>query len=340
MKQSNPVLIVGGGIAGMEAAKQLKALGLTPVIVEKNSALGGHVAQWNCLFPDLTPARKVLSSYENDLKDVEVLLETEIASINRLQKGYSVVLSNGRALPCKAVIFATGFKLFEAEKKEEYGYGIYDHVITNKDLEAWFNTGSDERVPEKPSAIGFVHCVGSRDVKAGNTQCSKVCCITAIKQAIELKEKFPNAEIYCFYMDLRLFGKKYEDFYINAQRDYGIHFIRGRVSEVSETIDGQVLVKAEDTLVGKPVKVRLDLLVLMAGIVCNRENQTLLKAVQLPVDDDGFFRSRDNIASITQSDRDGIFFAGTCTGPKTIPETIAEARSAALNVYNYLKGGQ
>ena len=324
----------------MEAAKQLKALGLTPVIVEKSSALGGHVAQWNCLFPDLTPARKVLASYENDLKDVEVLLETEIASINRLQKGYSIVLSNGRAMPCKAVIFATGFKLFEAEKKEEYGYGVYDRVITNKDLEAWFNTGSDERVPEKPSAIGFVHCVGSRDVKAGNTQCSKVCCITAIKQAIELKEKFPNAEIYCFYMDLRLFGKKYEDFYINAQRDYGIHFIRGRVSEVSETIDGQVLVKAEDTLVGKPVKVRLDLLVLMAGIVCNRENQALLKAVQLPVDDDGFFRSRDNIASITQSDRDGIFFAGTCTGPKTIPETIAEAGSAALNVYNYLKGGK
>ena len=337
---NNPVLIVGGGIAGMEAARQLKALGLIPVIVEKTSALGGHVAQWNNLFPDVVPASKLLAPYKEELKDVEVFLETEIASINRLQKGYSVVLSNGRAMPCKAVIFATGFKLFEAEKKEEYGYGVYDRVITNKDLEAWFNTGSDERVPEKPSAIGFVHCVGSRDVKAGNTQCSKVCCITAIKQAIELKEKFPNAEIYCFYMDLRLFGKKYEDFYINAQRDYGIHFIRGRVSEVSETIDGQVLVKAEDTLVGKPVKVRLDLLVLMAGIVCNRENQTLLKAVQLPVDDDGFFRSRDNIASITQSDRDGIFFAGTCTGPKTIPETIAEARSAALNVYNYLKGGK
>lgn len=324
----------------MEAARQLKGLGLKPVIVEKTSALGGHVAQWNNLFPDVVPASKVLAPYKEELKDVEVFLETEIASINRLQKGYSVVLSNGRAMPCKAVIFATGFKLFEAEKKEEYGYGVYDRVITNKDLEAWFNTGSDERVPEKPSAIGFVHCVGSRDVKAGNTQCSKVCCITAIKQAIELKEKFPNAEIYCFYMDLRLFGKKYEDFYINAQRDYGIHFIRGRVSEVSETIDGQVLVKAEDTLVGKPVKVRLDLLVLMAGIVCNRENQALLKAVQLPVDDDGFFRSRDNIASITQSDRDGIFFAGTCTGPKTIPETIAEARSAALNVYNYLKGGK
>ena len=321
----------------MEAAKQLKALGLNPVIVEKSSALGGHVAQWHKLFPDMTSASKILAAYEEALKDVEVLLETEISSINRLQKGYSVVLSNGRALPCKAVVFATGFKLFEAEKKEEYGYGIYDRVITNRDLEAWFNTHSDDRVPEKPSAIGFVHCVGSRDIKAGNTQCSKVCCITAIKQAIELKEEFPDAEIYCFYMDLRLFGKKYEDFYINAQRDYGIHFIRGRVSEVCETIDGRVQVKAEDTLVGKPVKVKLDLLVLMAGIVCNKENQTLAHSLQMPVDDDGFFRSKDNILSISEADRDGIFYAGTCTGPKTVPETVAEARSAALNVYNYLK---
>lgn len=322
----------------MEAARQLKALGLKPIIVEKSSALGGHVAGWHKLFPDMTSARKILDAYEEPLKDVEVLLETEIASINRLQKGYSVILSNGLALPCRAVVLATGFKLFEAERKEEYGYGIYDRVITNRDLEAWFNTHSDARIPEKPSAIGFVHCVGSRDVKAGNTQCSKVCCITAIKQAIELKEEFPDAEIYCFYMDLRLFGKKYEDFYINAQRDYGIHFIRGRVSEVCETIDGKVQVKAEDTLVGKPVKVKLDLLVLMAGIVCNKENQALAHSLQMPVDDDGFFRSKDNILSITEADRDGIFYVGTCTGPKTVPETVAEARSAALNVYNYLKG--
>ena len=335
---NNKILIVGGGIAGMETARQLKALGLNPVIVEKSSSLGGHVAQWHYLFPDMTPARKVLEPYEEALKDVETLLETEISSINRLQKDYSVVLSNGRTLNCSAVVFATGFKLFEAERKEEYGYGIYDHVITNRDLEAWFNTHSDERVPAKPSAIGFVHCVGSRDLKAGNTQCSKVCCITAIKQAIELKEQFPNAEIYCFYMDLRLFGKKYEDFYINAQRDFGIHFIRGRVSEVCETIDGRVQVKAEDTLVGKPVKVKLDLLVLMSGIVCNKENQNLAHAVQMPVDDDGFFRSKDNIISITEADRAGLFYAGTCTGPKTVPETVAEARSAALNVYNYLKG--
>ncbi|MCR5002789.1 MAG: FAD-dependent oxidoreductase, partial [Bacteroidales bacterium] len=297
----------------------------------------GHVAEWNRLFPDMTPASKVIEPYEKALEGVEIQLGTEIASINRLQKGWSVTLSNGHSYSSKAVIFATGFKLFEAEKKEEYGYGIYDHVITNRDLENWFNTHIDERVPDKPRAVGFIHCVGSRDIKAGNTQCSKVCCITAIKQAIEMKEENPDAEVYCFYMDLRLFGKKYEDFYIKAQRDYGIHFVRGRVSEVSETIDGRVQVKAEDTLLGKPIKVKLDLLVLMAGIVCNKENHAIAQAVEMPLDDDGFFRSRDNITSIVEADRAGIFYAGTATGPKTVPETIAEARSAALSVYNYIK---
>lgn len=337
LSMKETVLVVGGGIAGMETAVQLKSLGLSPVIVEKKGSLGGHVAQWNRLFPDMTPANKVLEPYEMALKEVDIYTDTEIASINYLQKGYTVVLSNGKNLRCKAVVLATGFKLFEAEKKEEYGYGIYDRVITNRDLENWFNTRSDERVPAKPAAIGFVHCVGSRDVKAGNSQCSKVCCITAIKQAIEMKEIFPDAEIYCFYMDLRLFGKKYEDFYINAQRDYGIHFIRGRVSEVAETIDGRVQVKAEDTLSGKPVKVKLDLLVLMSGIICHRGNHDLARSVSLPVDEDGFFRSLDNIAGVTRTDRKGLFLAGTCTGPKTIPETLAEARSAALNVYEYLK---
>lgn len=337
LSMKETVLVVGGGIAGMETAVQLKALGLSPVIVEKKGSLGGHVAQWNRLFPDMTLASKVLEPYEMALKEVDIYTDTEIASINYLQKGYTVVLSNGKNLRCKAVVLATGFKLFEAEKKEEYGYGIYDRVITNRDLENWFNTRSDERVPAKPAAIGFVHCVGSRDVKAGNSQCSKVCCITAIKQAIEMKEIFPDAEIYCFYMDLRLFGKKYEDFYINAQRDYGIHFIRGRVSEVAETIDGRVQVKAEDTLSGKPVKVKLDLLVLMSGIICHRGNHDLARSVSLPVDEDGFFRSLDNIAGVTRTDRKGLFLAGTCTGPKTIPETLAEARSAALQVYQYLK---
>lgn len=321
----------------MEATRQLLKLGYKPIVVEKADHLGGHVADWHKLFPDMTPAQEVVKGLEAEIKEANIFLETEVSFINKLTSGYNVMLSNGVNVICKAILMATGFDLFDAHRKEEYGYGIYDQVMTNKDLEHWFNTGDDKRINGKEiKKIGFVHCVGSRDVKAGNPQCSKVCCITAIKQAMEMKEKFPDAEIYCFYMDLRLFGKKYENFYIKAQMDSGVHFIRGRVSEVGENIDGQVVVKFEDTLSGKPAKVTLDLLVLMAGIVCNKEVSKLASMIPVQTDDDGFLKSKDNVLSIIESDSRGIFFAGAATGAKTVPESVAEARAAALSIHNYL----
>lgn len=329
------VVIIGGGIAGLEAATQLLKLGHSPIIVEKSERLGGHVADWNRLFPDLTPAKDIVKELIASSKDANIFLKTEISFINRLKDSYNVMLSNGISISTRYILYTTGFKLFDAQKKEEYGYGIYNQVITNADLEQWFNTGKDKRISGKEiSKIGFVHCVGSRDEKARNSQCSKVCCITAIKQAIEMKEKFPDAEIYCFYMDLRLFGKKFEDFYIKAQRDYGIHFIRGRVSEVTENIDGRVIVKAEDTLAGKPLKVTLDLLVLMSGMICNPESTKAASMLSLPIDSDGFLQSSDNVFHITSSPRKGVYYAGACTGPKTVPETLAEARSAVLEIHS------
>ena len=335
------IVIVGGGIAGMEAARQLLQLGYKPILVEKSDHLGGHVADWHRLFPDMKPASDVVSDLEQSIRDANIFLETEVSFINKMRMGYNVMFSNGVNVICKAILLATGFELFEASKKEEYGYGIYDQVMTNADLERWFNTGEDRRITGKDiRKVGFVHCVGSRDVKAGNPQCSKVCCITAIKQAMEMKERFPDADIYCFYMDLRLFGKKYEDFYIKAQMESGVHFIRGRVSEVSENINGQVVVKAEDTLSCKPAKISLDLLVLMSGIVCNRQAVKTASMVQVQNDSDGFLKSRDNILSIIETDSKGVFLAGTATGPKTVPETVAEARAAALAIHNYLVSQQ
>lgn len=333
------VVIIGGGIAGLEAASQLLKLGYSPIIVEKSDRLGGHVARWNRLFPDMTPAQDLVSELISSSKDANIFLNTEISFINRLKDSYNIMLSNGISIISKYILYTTGFRLFEAQKKEEYGYGIYNQVITNADLESWFNTKKDDRINGKPiSSIGFVHCVGSRDEKARNSQCSKVCCITAIKQAIEMKEKYPEAEIYCFYMDLRLFGKKFEDFYIKAQRDYGIHFIRGRVSEVCENINGQVIVKAEDTLAGKPLKVTLDLLVLMSGMVCNPDSTRSAGMLSLPIDSDGFLKSSDNVFHITSSPKKGIYYAGACTGPKTVPETLAEARSAVLDIHSSITG--
>lgn len=332
-------MIIGGGVAGMEAASQLLKLGYMPILVEKNDRLGGHVAEWNRLFPDLTPAKELVDKMVGECKGANIFQNTEVAQMNRLKDGYNIVLSNGITIMTKYILITTGFRLFEASKKEEYGYGIYNHVITNSDLESWFNGKKDERIDASSmNAIGFVHCVGSRDVKAGNAQCSKVCCITAIKQAIEMKQLYPQAQVFCFYMDLRLFGKKFEDFYIKAQRDYGIHFIRGRVSEVCENIDGKIIVKAEDTLVGKPIKVTLDLLVLMSGMSCSPESSKIASMLALPIDSDYFLKSEDNIANVVSSPKKGIFYAGACTGPKTVPETLAEARSAALEIHYQIMG--
>ena len=332
------IVIIGGGLAGMEAAKQLLLLGYNPILVEQRDHLGGHVAQWHRLFPDMSPAQDLVHRLGGEIMEANIFLETKVTYVNRLQNGYLVMLSNGVNIPCRALLVASGFKLFDASRKEEYGYGVYDHVVTNADLEAWFGGAEDDRFPKDPKAVGFVHCVGSRDLKAGNVQCSKVCCMTAVKQAIEMKERFPGARIYCFYMDLRLFGKKYEDFYLEAQQNYAVQFIRGRVSEVGETLDGRLQVKAEDTLSGKPLKVQLDLLVLMSGIVCNPDVAELARVARLDVDSDGFLRSVDNVAGIVDSNRPGIFYAGACTGAKTIPETLAEARSAALRIHQFLQG--
>ena len=329
------VVVIGGGPCGIEVSRNLRDLGYTPILLEQQSELGGHLRKWDRLFPEGVEARKVLKELTSDLKGVKYFTEAQIDSITRSRKGYTVNVSSGMTFESKALVLTTGFKLFPAEKKEEYGYNIYDRVITNADLEQYFRTRKDPRI-QNPKTIGFVHCVGSRDEKACNRQCSKVCCATAVKQASELKELFPDATIYSFYMDLRLFGRSYEDMYLTAQKKYGIRYIRGRVSEVSEDIDGKVFIKAEDTLLGKPLKMKLDLLVLMTGIVSNESNAQLSKMLDIPTGEDGFFVAKDTILEPTRAKDSGLFMAGTCTGPKTIPETISEARATAIQVHKYL----
>lgn len=331
----NNVLIIGGGAAGLEAASGLQRLGYNVILIERTTMLGGHLASWDRLFPDGASATGTLDGLLARMDGVKCFTDTEVQSINRLEKSYNVILSNGITVLADAVLVASGFDLFKAERKEEYGYGIYDHVITNADLEAWFASGSDTRI-DSPKKIGFVHCVGSRDEKSGCRSCSKVCCATAVKQACEMKQAFPDAQIYCFYMDLRMFGRHYEDLYLGAQKEYGVRFIRGRVAEVSENVDGSLLVKAEDTVAGKPLKVTLDLLVLMAGMRPSAAGRRVGGLLQMPVEEDGFFAVRDGILSGQRSQLPGLFLAGAATGPKTLPETLADARGAVTEIDRYL----
>ena len=207
------VIIIGGGVAGMQTALRLAEQGISPVIIEKEAELGGKLRGWHVLFPSFTPAGEVLTQLRSRVNEcgIEVMTSTEVTGFTK----QSVTLADGRTLPCDSVVVASGFTLFDASIKEEYGYGIYDNVFTTVDIERMLNEGRVAMADgSRPRRIAFLHCVGSRDEKVCQQHCSKVCCITGVKQAMEMKQLFPEADVFNFYMDIRMFGPGYEDMFL------------------------------------------------------------------------------------------------------------------------------
>jgi heterodisulfide reductase subunit A len=328
------VTIIGGGVAGLQTAIALKRLGVEPVIIEKSDALGGKLRGWHKLFPTMTPTAEVLSPLLREVADteVEVYVSTEVFAI----EVDGVLTSHGK-IESRATVVCSGFDLFDATLKEEYGYGIYDNVITSAELERMMKDDkvvlADGTVPKR---IAFLHCVGSRDEKVQQRHCSKVCCVTGVKQAIEMRLMFPQSEVYNFYMDIRMFGSGYEEMYRSAQQDYGVQFIRGRISEAAPVFDGKVQIKAEDTLIGRPLKMTVDLLVLLVGMTAGRSNVCWSQCRGVELCDSGFVKPLNNFDGNVCSALPNVFYAGTVTAPKTIGETLNEANAVALCVAKYL----
>ncbi|MDP3645152.1 MAG: FAD-dependent oxidoreductase [Bacteroidota bacterium] len=335
------IVIIGGGIAGIETASALTDAGHWVTVIEKEAQVGGKLNNWSCLFPAFTPAEKIIGELQGKCrnKDFSILNKTEVRTIHRQKGKFSIATSNHQKLEADAIVVATGYELFDARRKEEYGYKIYDHVITSADLEELLKPGNDITVAEgkHPKRIAFVHCVGSRDEKSGNHYCSKVCCITGVKQAIELKKRLPEAEIFCFYMDLRMYGKHFEELYREAQEKYDIQFIRGRLSEASEKIDKSLLIKSEDTLSGRPLKMNVDLLVLLAGMEAGKGTAATAVICGIGCEESGFLKTTDSFLKSNFSEQEGIFLAGSCTAPMSVNDTILHARSAAMEVNLWLK---
>lgn len=334
------IVVIGAGPAGIETSACLAKLGFHVTLVEKEDSSGGHLKKWHALFPALTSGQEVLESINKGLNEnVKLQTGTKITGVEIVNDYFTVSGHNGWQEKADAVVFATGFQLFDARRKEEYGYGIYENVITSADLEDIFARGKEfvNRQGNKPERVGFVHCVGSRDEKVNNLHCSKVCCITAVKQAIEVKKLLPETEVYCFYMDLRMFGRHYEELYKEAQEKYNIQFIRGRLSEATEDKDGYIVVKVEDTLLGKPLRLRTGLLVLMTGMEPAAETKSLTNMLGISDVSDRFIQPVDEIYRTNHTAIPGVFVAGTCSGPKSVSDTLTDARSAALAVMEYLK---
>jgi heterodisulfide reductase subunit A len=231
-----------------------------------------------------------------------------------------------------AIIVATGFDVFDPRRKPEFGYGVYPEVITTLEFERLASASGPTmgRIAlngRLPKQVVFIHCVGSRDRSLGIPYCSRVCCMAVAKQAHLAHDRLPDAEITVFYMDVRAFGKGFEEFYDRVRHE-GVIYRRGNPSEIIRRGD-KVVVRAEDTLLGEPVEVEADLVVLAVGIQPSKGTEGVARILNLARDEDGFFKEAHPKLRTMESGVPGVFLAGCCQSPKDIPDTVAQAKAAA-----------
>ncbi len=241
----------------------------------------------------------------------------------------------------KTAVMTTGFSLTPAHQKKEYGQGRVPNVITSMQMERLLAPhGPYQRVlrpsdGKEPESIAYIQCAGSRDKSLGVSYCSRVCCMYAIKQAMLLSGSLPLADITIYYMDIRAFGKGYEQFYQNAKA-MGIEFVKGKVATISPGANQSVALRYEaQEEDGRLATREHDLVVLSLGIVPEWQPAGICN---LATGDDAFIRCTMPQIAPTVTSMDGVFVAGVAAGPKDIVDTIAEAGAAAMEAANYLGG--
>lgn len=334
------IAVIGAGPAGIAAAVSAAAIGIEVDWYDKEDRQGGKLNDYHQLFPDRAFADQILAHFEGPTEAIEIKKHFGTV-VNRIETDneHLILLSdNDKVGLADSVIIATGFDFFDARLKEEFGYGIYDHVITSPDLEHILKTNPDflRKDGADPASLAFVHCVGSRDQQIGINYCSRLCCMTGIKQAIEIKELFTSCKVVNFYIDIRAFGTGYEELYREAQEKYKVQFIRGRVSEASENQQHKIILKAEDTLMARPLKLTVDWLVLLVGMTPSC-TQVQIDNHQCINQETGFYEQVNAFTGSRIAGQPGIFMAGACAGPMSIPEAAASGRSAAMEAWQYLK---
>ena len=417
------ILVIGGGIAGMEAATALGDMGFSVVLVEKEPSIGGLMISLSKVFPTTDCASCISSPKVSTVahhQNIRLMTYSEVLDVRKengefkakvkqkarfvhpedctgclkceqacpvivpheFNQGFvgrkaayvpfdtayprSAVIDLDNCIFCgacervcptnaidflqkdeeeelsvKTVLITTGGKLFPMEKKKEFGYKKISNVINGLQMERLlaptrpFNTvlrPSDGRIPGR---IGYVLCAGSRDASLGNPYCSRICCMYSIKQAILLMGALPLVDVTIHYMDIRAFGKGYEEFYRQAV-EMGVQFVRGRVAELNELENGDVLLKSENTDTGQIVEEKYDMVVLAAGLLPETHNRKALGTLGYLTDSIGFIQPQADTIGETEVS-EGVFAAGISTGPKDIVDTIAEADAAASSCASYMK---
>jgi len=416
-------LVIGGGIAGMQASLDIADKGFPVILVEREPTIGGHMAQLDKTFPTLdcsscilTPKMVEVGNHSN----IELLTYSEVVDIRGEVGDFHVTIRKkpryvdvkkcnacnlcaeacvqreripnefdmgigkrsaayipfpqavpqkylidpnhclmvtrgkcGKEPKCQkacganaidftqqeetitvrvgAIVVATGYDQFNPELKPEFGYARYENVLSGIEFERLCSAsgptqGKIQINGKEPKRVVFVQCVGSRDKAVGNEYCSRVCCMYTAKQAHLVRERIPDAKITVCYMDIRAFGKGYEEFYERVQRE-NIHYRRGNPSEIYKR-GPSLVIRGEDTLLGEPYEEEADLVVLATGLVPRKDVGNIGKLLGLSQTPDGFLQEAQTEETIATS-RAGIFLAGCCQGPKDIPDTVAQASGAA-----------
>jgi len=241
----------------------------------------------------------------------------------------------------KTVIIATGFNLFDPLKIDRFGYGRYKNVITAMEMERQlaptrpFNTVLRPGDGKMPDRLAYVLCTGSRDVTVGNPICSQICCMYSIKQAQLLMGALPMADVTIYYINIRSFGKGFEEFYDQA-KGMGVNFVKGKIGNISEKENGNLILRYEDVNENIVKEAEHDLVILSTGVVPNPDNEGFFRTEKLRLDPFSFIYQTDMLASPARTSIEGVFVAGTASGPMDIPDSILSAGAASSEAMSYI----
>ena len=341
---SSTVAVIGGGPAGLAAAASAASVGADVVIIEKLGFLGGRPIEEN--YASITP---YLRSAEEAMGEViagtlacpavSVRLNTTVTGCTGEPGDFTLALDGpggAESIEVASVVVATGFQHFDPGRETQlYGYYEFDDVIALQDLEAMLKEGRVTRPSngEEPKRVCFIQCVGSRDRQIGNEYCSKVCCGVASKEATEVRLAVPGVEVFIFYIDMRMYGYWETQIYWPAQEKHHVQYIKGIITEVLPK-DGRLLVRGEDTTMGRPMEVPMDLVVLSVGMEPSPGTRKMAEVLGIEQNRFGFIEAPKGPLDTVATSRAGIFAAGASLGPADLEDCsssggFAGARAAA-----------
>lgn len=343
----NGLLVIGAGPAGLEAARGAADMGCEVLLVEASGELGGTpYAHYATLTPHLKETHEAMRDMLEGVKShpgIDIRTNTRITRSEGEAGAFQVTLTSEDGTQSEesvgAVVVATGFQHFDPGRETQlYGYYEFDDVITLVDAEHMMKAGKIVRPSngQPPERVAFIQCVGSRDRQIGNRWCSKVCCGIASKQSIEIKRLLPDAKVFIFYIDMRMYGFWEDQLYWKAQEEHKVNYVRGIVTEILKKGD-KLLMKGEDTTMGRPVEVLMDLIILSVGMEPSKGTLEMGEIFGIPREPHGFLATVGEPLDTVTTPVPGVFVAGAAAGPKDIEDSVSMGGSAAVKAVGLLR---